>query len=422
VKNNETRVYERKLLNKGGYERILPPNSEKYFWNAENTGLLVINASIHDEGIFSCRLIFRKNEKDEDSEFSSYTNLAVLRRPKLLKAELKQNYIEFSEESGLKDIAVCEYDPGRPAATVRWVDGLDGSALPSNFFKTTLTRTQKNRNLALQMIPDKKFNNKYIKCTLKHALLNVESDVMTLNVTFKPEKPNIIQDGDRLFCAATGNPVPAISWEVESENDDIKTKILDSDSVKIRYLGDRKVNYTCTASNMMGVSAYTISNGNISMVEEIREKTTLISGIIIGAVSLIFIVSVVVCHIAWKSTKEKNDAGDSGWSEPLQITMTGHPGGDTGQFIYRVPLSHDNSKLMDFRGHDTTTDSGTCDDSHDSMDPHDFEPAFVRSDSILQDHRNEYQLNQQPRFKFHEGYHSEHDLLNSSTEQPSQIV
>jgi len=83
---------------------------------------------------------FRKNEKDEDSEFSSYTNLAVLRRPKLLKAELKQNYIEFSEESGLKDIAVCEYDPGRPAATVRWVDGLDGSALPSNFFKTTLTR------------------------------------------------------------------------------------------------------------------------------------------------------------------------------------------------------------------------------------------------------------------------------------------
>lgn len=65
----------------------------------------------------------------------------------------------------------------------------------------------------------------------------------------------------------------------------------------------------------MGVSAYTISNGNISMVEEIREKTTLISGIIIGAVSLIFIVSVVVCHIAWKSTKEKNDAGDSGWSE-----------------------------------------------------------------------------------------------------------
>ena len=40
--------------------------------------------------------------------------------------------------------------------------------------------------------------------------------------------------------------MPVISWEVESENDDIKTKILDSDSVKIRYLGDRKVNYTCT--------------------------------------------------------------------------------------------------------------------------------------------------------------------------------
>ena len=64
--------------------------------------------------------------------------------------------------------------------------------------------------------------------------------------------------------------------------------------------------------------------------------------------------------------------------------MTGHPGGDTGQFIYRVPLPHDNTKLMDFRGGDTTTDSGTGDDSHDSMDPHDFEQAFVRSDSILQ--------------------------------------
>ena len=39
--------------------------------------------------------------------------------------------------------------------------------------------------------------------------------------------------------------MPEISWEVESENDDIKTTILDSDSVKIRYLGDRNVNYTC---------------------------------------------------------------------------------------------------------------------------------------------------------------------------------
>ena len=64
--------------------------------------------------------------------------------------------------------------------------------------------------------------------------------------------------------------------------------------------------------------------------------------------------------------------------------MTGNPGGDTGQFIYRVPLPHDNSKLMDFRGGDTTTDSGTGDDSRDSIDPHDFEQAFVRSDSILQ--------------------------------------
>ena len=49
------------------------------------------------------------------------------------------------------------------------------------------------------------------------------------------------------------------------------------------------------------------------MVEEIREKTTIFAGIIIGAVCLIFIVAIVVCHIAWKSTKEKDDAGDSGW-------------------------------------------------------------------------------------------------------------
>ena len=39
--------------------------------------------------------------------------------------------------------------------------------------------------------------------------------------------------------------MPEISWEIESENDDIKTTILDSNSVKIRYLGDRNVNYTC---------------------------------------------------------------------------------------------------------------------------------------------------------------------------------
>ena len=83
---------------------------------------------------------FRKNKNNEESEFTSYTNLSVLRKPKLIKAELKQNYINLSEKSGLEDIAVCEYDPGRPAATVRWVDGLDGSALPSNFFKTSITR------------------------------------------------------------------------------------------------------------------------------------------------------------------------------------------------------------------------------------------------------------------------------------------
>ena len=64
--------------------------------------------------------------------------------------------------------------------------------------------------------------------------------------------------------------------------------------------------------------------------------------------------------------------------------MTGQKGGDTGQFIYRVPVPHDNSKLMDYRGGDTTTDSGTGDYSRDSMEPQDFEPAFVRSDSILQ--------------------------------------
>jgi hypothetical protein len=83
---------------------------------------------------------FRKNKNNEESEFTSYTNLSVLRKPKLLNAELNQNYINLSEKSGLEEIAVCEYDPGRPAATVRWVDGLDGSALQSNFFKTSITR------------------------------------------------------------------------------------------------------------------------------------------------------------------------------------------------------------------------------------------------------------------------------------------
>ena len=83
---------------------------------------------------------FRKNEDTEESEFTSYTNLSVLRKPRLIKAELKQNYINLSEKNGLEEIAVCEYDPGRPAATVRWVDGHDGSALQSNFFKTSITR------------------------------------------------------------------------------------------------------------------------------------------------------------------------------------------------------------------------------------------------------------------------------------------
>ena len=126
----------------------------KYFWSAEEKGVLVKNAVIQDEGMFSCLLRyeksifymifyyfrFRKNGNDEESEFTSYTNLAVLRKPKLLNVELKQNYITLDEKSGLEEIAVCEYDPGRPAATVRWVDGLEGSALPSNFFKTSITR------------------------------------------------------------------------------------------------------------------------------------------------------------------------------------------------------------------------------------------------------------------------------------------
>ena len=52
------------------------------------------------------------------------------------------------------------------------------------------------------MIPDKKFNNAYIKCSLSHPLLTDESESMKLNVTYKPAKPNIVQNGDRLFCAA----------------------------------------------------------------------------------------------------------------------------------------------------------------------------------------------------------------------------
>ena len=108
------------------------------------------------------------------------------------------------------------------------------------------------------MIPDKKFNNAYIKCSLSHPLLTDESESMNLNVTYKPARPNIVQNGDRLFCAAgvrafererssflvQGNPMPTISWEVESEDDDVITTIVET-SVKIRYLGAQNLNYTC---------------------------------------------------------------------------------------------------------------------------------------------------------------------------------
>ena len=65
--------------------------------------------------------------------------------------------------------------------------------------------------------------------------------------------------------------------------------------------------------------------------------------------------------------------------------MTGgysHSGaGDTGDFVYRVPVPQENnSKLMDYYTA-TATDSGT--DSH-SIEPDDFESSFVRSESILQ--------------------------------------
>ena len=83
----------------------------------------------------------------------------------------------------------------------------------------------------------------------------------------------------------------------------------------------------------MGSSEDTISNLSISTVAEIREKYTVFAGVrdliyafashywnkyksqagvIIGAVSLIFILGIVVCHFAWKSTKEKDD-NESGW-------------------------------------------------------------------------------------------------------------
>jgi len=69
VKNNETRVYEKTIVNENGasvWERQYTPEG-RYFWKPEEKGVLVKNAVIQDEGIFSCLLRFRKNKNNEES-------------------------------------------------------------------------------------------------------------------------------------------------------------------------------------------------------------------------------------------------------------------------------------------------------------------------------------------------------------------
>ena len=58
LKNNETRVYEKLFINQNGksvLQRQYTPEG-KYFWNPEEKGVLVKNAAVQDEGIFSCLL------------------------------------------------------------------------------------------------------------------------------------------------------------------------------------------------------------------------------------------------------------------------------------------------------------------------------------------------------------------------------
>ncbi|XP_074611675.1 receptor-type tyrosine-protein phosphatase delta-like isoform X2 [Acropora palmata] len=148
---------------------------------------------------------------------------------------------------------------GNPKPTISWT--IDGLTVNVTVY-SRIRLTSDNKQLTVRNVNRTDSHHKY-RCQASNSVKTITSDTASLNVLYKPAfttypQNQTVQEGDNvtLFCDATGNPKPTISWTIGGSSLNITVHPRMSLSSYKKHLTVRNVKrtdshhkYRCQANN-----------------------------------------------------------------------------------------------------------------------------------------------------------------------------